>query len=221
MFVAGGFEDKQAPEGDARVHPLRGAPPKPTWPLQIPRYLHSSIAITPSQILLSGGLTTRDDNLVATPEVERIDLETGTSERLASLPFHTAEPTAVLLPDGQILIAGGYDEEILRDTAILSSLSGEWRSASKLPSPRAGATPLLVQGHLLLLGGVEAIGAPPATSILTQDLATGTWAEIPFEIPSSAAIAPLEDGTFLIAGGRSKEGAPIAEVTHFTATLLP
>lgn len=221
VFVAGGMESGPAPEGDVRARRWRGGGEVRTWPLHTPRYLHASVALSPTQILLIGGLTATQDSLTATPEVERIDQKNSTSERLPRLPYAAAEPAAILLPDGRILVLGGYDEDVLRETAILDMASGEWQSGPKLPSPRAGATPLLLSGHVLLLGGADTLEMSPATSALIHDLDTATWTETPLEIPTGAAIAQLDSGAFLIAGGRSREGDPIADVTLWTAALTP
>ncbi|MFO0589182.1 MAG: kelch repeat-containing protein [Polyangiaceae bacterium] len=217
FFLAGGLGEGVGPEGDVIEYNLSSQRAiRRRWPLHTPRYLHAAIALSPTRILVIGGLTSSEQGLPATPSVERLDLEQGTSERLQDLPFATAEPQIARLPDGRILLAGGYDDEMELRTALLDTASGTWQSPAPLPSPRAGATPLLMAGHVLLIGGLRDFGAASAPSVLiaTPDLAA--WTEEPLEIPFGAAIAPLEQGTFLVAGGRSPDGSPLADVTLWT-----
>jgi hypothetical protein len=96
--------------------------------------------------------------------------------------------TATLLPDGTVLVAGGYAASGSVDPAPASAelydpATGQWTLAGSLPSPhRFGHTATLLQdGKVLVAGGYAYLGsgggpAQQSTSDL-YDPATGTWSE--------------------------------------------
>lgn len=217
LFVAGGLGEARGPESDVLEYILSAGSAARRWPLHTPRYLHASVAVSPSRILLIGGLTDTGEGLCATAAAERLDLEQGTSERLPDLPFATAEPQIARLSDGRILVMGGYDDDgLVTRTALLDTDAGAWHSLAPLPSPRAGATPIVLADRVLLVGGMSTFGEPSAPSILISDPPLSSWTERPLEIPVGAAITPMEQGTFLVVGGRAPDGSPLADVTLWT-----
>lgn len=98
--------------GEALVFSLPDGAILRRWPLQIPRYLHGLVRLDGSCFLACGGLTGGPDGLRATSATELLDLRRGQSVRLPDMPFATAEPLVARLPDGRILVAGGYDDDV-------------------------------------------------------------------------------------------------------------
>ncbi|HJZ49421.1 MAG TPA: kelch repeat-containing protein [Roseiflexaceae bacterium] len=69
--------------------------------------------------------------------------------------------SATLLPDGRVLVAGGYGGygQVLNSVEIFDPVSNRWRPARPLASARAGHTAtLLNDGTLLVVGGYGVTG---------------------------------------------------------------
>jgi len=114
-----------------------------------------------------------------------------TSIRLAQI--------AVLLPDGDVLLAGGYDDRDSLDSAELYDLeTGVFRATASMASARGGASAtLLADGKVLVVGGssdkrCELYDPRTGQFHTTGSLATERW-------ESTATL--LRDGRVLIAAG--------------------
>jgi hypothetical protein len=116
---------------------------------------------------------------------------------------------AAPLPDGEVLIAGGYGEgtEPLRsaelfnpDSDTFSALVGEGETEMRVARANAGAAPL-PNGEVLIVGGYDGQGDLASAELfdpITHDFARLGDTSTPREF---AAVAPLPDGEVLVAGG--------------------
>jgi hypothetical protein len=185
------------------------------WPLCVPRYSHTTVAMSNGSWLLIAGLVKAADGLAATGAVERLDLRAGTSERLPDLLFAVAEPLAAWLPGGRLLVAGGYDDEVMQQTAILDLGAPSFHLAPPLPVPRAAAAkPIaLSDHHVLFAGGYSDLEGAFARDGLILDTRDLGWQIADIEVPRGAAILDLGGSRFLASGGRDPSGAPVAANT--------
>src|SRR5262245_54091774 len=120
--------------------------------------------------------------------------------------------TATLLPNGKVLVAGGFNGVVGRDSAtntaeIYDPASGTWRSTGNLQFARARHTAtLLTNGQVLVVGGINDSQSALLTVIDTAELydpvretwsSTGklNWAR------SSHTATLLPSGRVLTAGG--------------------
>jgi hypothetical protein len=114
-----------------------------------------------------------------------------------------ATHSATLLPDGSVLIAGGYDGDChIRGTELYDPATRSFRPGPQLSAPRCGhAAITLGDGRLLLVGG-WGIRDPLASADLL-DPARGTFASTgSMSVARGGATATLlRDGTVLVTGG--------------------
>jgi WD40 repeat protein len=151
--------------------------------------------------------------------------------------------TATLLPNGQVLVAGGYDTNYVSRAELYHPATGTWTMTGTLNIPRSSHTAtLLPSGKVLVAGGEIAGNASTATAEL-YDPATGLWTRtgsLHAARDSHTAIL-LFSGKVLIAGGQDRSssalvtaelydlvsgtwtptGSMITNRAYFTATLLP
>jgi len=108
--------------------------------------------------------------------------------------------TATLLPNGNVLVAGGFVDGAPSPTAELyNPRTGEWTPTAPMSNPRAShSATLLSDGSVLMIGGQG--GARSVESF--KDGAWTTWPITPREMVNHAATR-LPDGKILITGGHS------------------
>jgi len=109
--------------------------------------------------------------------------------------------TATLLPNGKVLVAGGYGVDYLSSAEVYNPTNGTWTITGGLTNARSDHTAtLLPGGKVLAVGGS---GPNPLASAEMYDQATGTWT-----LTNSLMTARyfhtatlLSNGLLLIAGG--------------------
>jgi hypothetical protein len=111
--------------------------------------------------------------------------------------------TATLLPNGQVLTAGGTSGSAISSAELYDPLAGIWAATASMSVPRSShtATPLR-NGKVLVAGGSN--GALGRTAEL-YDPATKTWTSTGSMATnhSQHTATLLRDGRVLVAGGRS------------------
>ena len=153
--------------------------------------------------------------------------------------------TATLLPDGEVLIAGGYDGNgFVSSAEVFDPANGTFTvTTGSMSSARAEATAtVLPDGKVLIAGGYDGSGFSSSAELF--DPATLAFTPLTASMTSARELATatlLPDGQVLIAGGFNNSGAlssaelfdpatgtftatPGSMTTardHATATLLP
>jgi hypothetical protein len=131
--------------------------------------------------------------------------------------------TATLLPDGKVLIAGGFDGSSALQTAeLFDPATNAFSATGNMTSPRINHTAtLLANGKVLLSGGGidQGAGGALATAEL-YDPATGTFvATGPMAVARTAHTATvLADGRVLIVGGANSGGVLSSAEIYDVAT---
>ena len=194
VLVAGG-EDSHSVLASAELYdPVMG-----TWTntgtMSTARIYHTATLLPSGQVLVAGGQA----SVSATTPLSSAEIYnpvTGTWTTTASLNQERYSHTATLLPNGQVLVAGGTtDDEVYGDvysSAELYNTNGTWTPAASMSDPREYHTAtLLPDGRVLVAGGDN--GAYSFASAELYDPASKTW---------------------------TVTGSLIAAVIHHTATLL-
>jgi len=120
-----------------------------------------------------GGLGT-----AALSAVERFDPGSNMWSAAEDLPYPVAGAAGIRLADGRVLLAGGsvrepepidenagtFDSGLTTDAILFDAGAGTWTATTPMPSPRAGASAVvLADGSVILAGGSESEGELHAT----------------------------------------------------------
>jgi N-acetylneuraminic acid mutarotase len=153
------------------------------------------------------------------PWLDVFDPSTGTWRQLADAPRSRDHFQAGII-DGRIYVAGGRRssfatgqtfELTVPEVDVYDLATGTWSTlppSSNIPTPRAGASTIVLQGRLIVIGGES--GSQPAghSEMEALDPATGSWTSLaPLQVGRHATQAIVYDGAVYTAAGSSIRGA--------------
>lgn len=223
VLVIGGF-GATGPTGSVeRYNPVTNS-----WTagesLQIPRADHTATLLTSGLVLVTGGF----GQAGALSSVALYDPVTNRWQGFVpppSLLRPRYDHTATLLPDGRVLVAGGFSPSGSEATAELyNPYDGSWSPAPSMTTPRAEQTAtLLADGTVLVAGGAVLSGGQTTvtSSVEIYDPVGNRWVSVSaMNVPRYAQVAQrLLDGRVLVAGGLDAPASTSAEL--FTPPVLP
>lgn len=182
------------------------------------RFEHSATLLTDGRVLVAGGQSS--GGFTTSVEIFNPAANGGAGEWTAgpSLIEGRSQQTESLLPNGRVLVAGGYSGgaaltsvEIFNPAA--NNGAGEWTSAPSLGSQRTQHTATVLRdGRVLVAGGTMFFVTFNTTEIFDPAAAggAGSWTAGPAlsRAKKSHRATQLPDGRILFSGGSSGFGGP-------------
>ncbi len=205
LFAGGASGNPALPLSSAELYDPRTGMFTATGSMTIDRDGAVAVLLQDGRVLVAGGWVNAGDNSeTETASAELYDPQSGTFTATGAMSARGAVPTAVLLPDGRVLVIGGR----VLPTALngqttaefYDPTSGTFTSAGQMVTPRTRPEAIeLRDGRILIAGGGIVPETPelydPASDTFTQ---AGTTTVLRTE--ESATL--LLDGRVLLAGGR-------------------
>ncbi len=173
-------------------------------PMSVDRNCHTATLLTDGRVLIAGGEATSDsfptNSGFASAEI--FDPSTGTFSFVGNMTEPRDQHYAVLLPNGKVLIGGGYapdigSAELFDPSSRLFTPTGAMNSQSRATV----VATLLSSGQVLVAGGKSS--GPATNAAELYDPATGTFTVTGNMTVGRADFSGvlLGDGRFLVSGG--------------------
>ncbi len=196
-------------------------------PMTSVRFEHTATLLPTGKVLIAGGYDATS-SVLNTAELYDPATRTFTPSKSGVMNSAREAHTATLLPNGQLLIAGGVNQSVSVNTAELYSSGGTFTATSTaMSSVRFEHTAtLLSDGTVLIAGGLDAsFTATSSAEIYDPAVPTLTPAGATMMSPRASHTATLlPNGKVLIAGGDTGSGISNSaelydKATGFTSPL--
>lgn len=179
--------------------------------LSAPRATHQLVAVSGRYVVAIGGcVRTGCEAGPASATVDIIDARTMQAVGTGRLLAPRIQPAATVLPDGRILILGGWvDGRVSATSEIFDPATAKSEAGPALMGPRSGAVVTrLSDGRVLIAGGYDGREARADAEIF--DPASGRMTSVGAlaTARSGATGTLLADGRVLIIGGGRPDRAP-------------
>jgi uncharacterized protein YjdB len=181
--------------------------------LNTSRYLHSTTVLETGQILVAGGISCPSAGSCTYLSSAEIYNPVNTSFTNTGAMAQARSAPAVLLNNGNVLIAGGYTCDISGNCSSLSSAeiynpnTGAFTNAGNMTMARSGHTMTLLRSGTVLIGGGQTCTTATSCSALSSaeiyDPGAGTFSAAGSMTAArfGASAVLLNSGQVLIAGG--------------------
>jgi N-acetylneuraminic acid mutarotase len=203
----------------------------PTDPMATGRASYAATLLPNGQVLVAGGSSDEQTPSESTATSERYDPASGRWLGTPAFVDQRQNQGASLLPDGRVLMTGGYRADfggtfaMLDSTLVYDPASNTWSAAAPMPHPHGFQQQLtLADGRVLVIGGYRTSADKSSDraddQIELYDPATGTWSSghsIPYFMANGTATL-LADGRVLVAGGSSSYTPRNIAITYDPAT---
>ncbi|AUX48516.1 uncharacterized protein SOCE26_100540 [Sorangium cellulosum] len=206
VLVAGGTEYDRQDGGDTATAEVF-EPGSDSWravgDMAGARSYHTATRMKDGRVLVAGGVRVREGSNEYIADVEAFDPDSDTWQPVASMSVARSFAAAMLLKDGRVLLAGGFNSEgATAGVEVFDPATGSWRSLEPMNTDRSRhAATLLKDGRLLVAGGYNASGVLDSAEVLDPDL--GRWFPVAplrtARIYHSMTLLP--DGIVLVVGG--------------------
>jgi len=211
VLVAGG-DDRVKRLASAELYDPKTGEFSATGSMTTGRELPTATLLPDGRVLVAGGDGVSSTTFSPLASAELYDPKTGTFSPTGSMGTVRANHTATLLPDGRVLIAGGWDaSKRLASAELYDPKTGKFSATGSMTTGRQLPTAtLLPDGRVLVAGG--SVGSSALASAELYDPKTGQFSPTGSmgTVREYHTATMLSDGRVLVAGGDNGSTAALA-----------
>jgi N-acetylneuraminic acid mutarotase len=212
VLVAGGVNTAAFPDGTAEIYDPTASSWSAAGNLGHVRRVAMATLLPSGKVLVAGGF----DSAVAGPALasaETYDATTNIWSAAGVMGAARFGTTAILLPNGKVLLPGGANTAIqaLAGVELYDPGTNNWSTANPMTTARIWPTVTLLPNGKVLVAGGSATGGAPIPSAEIYDVPTNTWspAGTPISAREVASATLLPSGKVLVAGGSNGAGGVV------------
>ncbi len=211
VLIVGGLGTNFEPLSSAEMYDPQTGGWSFAGSMSVARFAHSTTALHDGRVLVAGGTSANGQSDPPLQSAELYDPITNSWSSAASMSFAREGHSAVLLPNGQVLVTGGYGESgKLAGAELYDPTADRWTATGSMSVPRGDhSLTVLPNGRVLAAGGNDSASVLNSTEIYDPD--TGTWfaaADLQQARESQSATL-LASGKVLVAGGDNRNAADV------------
>jgi hypothetical protein len=204
----------QSAAGPSPAGPRTATPPA-TGTMSTDRAAHSATLLADGRVLLAGGFRTvgKAQKREYLSSAEIYSPRTGKCTPTGEMAYPRSGHIAIMLDDGNVLVAGGFGPAgPLSSAELFNPSTGTFRTLTAMTARRVGPAALRLRDGRILIAGGGSDDREPISSAEVFDQKTRTFTRTgSMVIPRSfASCALLTSGFVLIAGGSSRRNFPLA-----------
>ena len=206
ILVAGGYTGTATES--VEVYQV-GSGSTATMELNIRRFYHTATLLNDGRVLVTGGQTyDNGNNAITTRSAEVYSPTTETWATVGNMADARQQHTATLLPNGKVLIAGGYnapDANPLSSAEIFDPATNTFSPAAASNNVHAAHNAVLLNdGTVLVAAGILSGAATNAAELYNPN--TNSWSATAGQptVPARtfATLSKLSDGRVILVGGK-------------------
>jgi len=226
VLIAGGYNPTNWSLAGAELYDPVTHTFTPTGSMVSPRYSHTATQLPDGRVLIAGGFSFKVVNGTVTANTNLADAEiydpaTGAFSPTGRMSVGRQQHMAALLPDGRVLVAGGFSTAGLVGAEVFDPGTNTFSTTGDMQEARYSATATaLSNGKILIAGGLN--GQTFRSSAEVYDPASGTFSFTGSMVEgrNRHTASLLNDGQVLVAGGRGTAGNLISAELYDPVTGL-
>lgn len=172
VLIAGGEDARGYAVARAETYDPGMSAFVPTGSMGVGRYGHTATALPGGDVLIAGGERIDEDGFdIALSSTEIYNPATGRFHPTGSMRVARKHHTATVLRDGQVLLAGGEDNNghALESAELYNPGSGTFRTTGRMMNAHdSGTATLLGDGNVLVAGGFSGASGVTAAAELYE-----------------------------------------------------
>jgi hypothetical protein len=183
--------------------------------MSVDRAAHQATLLHDGRVLVTGGCAGNHcEQILASAEL--YDPSSRTFRRVASMGTARASHAAALLPDGRVLVAGGWTSNGPTASAeVYDPATGRWTALPDMTEPRVSLIAVPLQdGRVLMMGGGEGRLPDQGTSEVF-DPATDSFTLVVSMHTNHYLATRMADGRVLLTGGQGPDGSILRSAEIF------